>query len=53
MTQKTGKKAWVTSKLEQIEMVDTSTITAGCMGSGPGSKMMNGNENLGTCSVGS
>ena len=53
---KLSGNVWVTPELEQIEMVDTATFTAGCMPTGmlPGSKTMAGEENpTNNCSIGS
>lgn len=51
-----GVMDWVTPELEQIEMVDTSNLSGGCMPMDPppGSKQMTGNENpTNNCSTGS
>lgn len=48
------KQVWVTPELEQIEMVDTASVTNTCPGGTPGSKGMMEAENPdGNCSVGS
>jgi len=56
MAENQSRQVWVTPELEQIEMVNTATVTGTCQGGGgtPGSKGMMEAENPdGNCSVGS